>query len=73
MNTYKIQDSEFNGETFTIGEVKDLTNCTPALAADLEVHGKEPKLYIMDRTIEGTRKKAYSIHCFRHFYFNDLI
>lgn len=62
MQTVTIQGQQ--NETFTIGKVEDISELK-ALSSRLILNGKEAVIYHLDRVIVGTRKKAYSIQCYR--------
>ena len=62
--TYIIKDSQFKNETFTIESTEDMGHLE-LIAADLVKYGKETIMYTMKRIIEGTRKKSYTVSCWR--------
>lgn len=62
MQTFTISGK--SGETFTIEKTESMDHL-PAMRDNLIKYGKEPVQYWMKRVTEGTRKKAYSIPCWR--------
>lgn len=55
---------QINGEVYKIAKVEDITGLEN-LARGLVETGKETAIYHMERVIEGTRKKARTILCYR--------
>jgi len=51
-------------ETFTISKVEEINNLPNCVKALIE-SGKEPVVYHMSRVIEGTRKQAHTLLCYR--------
>lgn len=70
--TYQIKDSRFKHETFTIDSIENIDHLPHSKDALIN-SGKEGVVYHMKRVIEGTRKKSYTLLCYRFVNSNSFI
>ena len=72
MPIYKIQDHKYRHESFTILRTENIDHLQN-IQKLLIKNGKEPILYILQRVVSGTRKKPYSLQCWRFANSNNFI